>query len=160
MPQQHYRRWGKPRVRTGGSHSRCGCRTIRAASPRPPVCVLIATLTELSRIALLPYACDISSIVHHITRKSRSFLLPIFRSGDSQVHRKSAYKNENIPFKITVFWAVTPCSFVYRYLGLSNKLHGVTSQMTVILAVNGAWTQHLTLSFDCSRGTKHNYCQA
>jgi len=31
-----------------------------------------------------------------------------------------------------------PCSLVYRYLGLSNKLHGVTSQKTVILAVNSA----------------------
>ena len=29
---------------------------------------------------------------------------------------------------------MTSCSLVYKYLGLSNKLHSVTSQKTVILA--------------------------
>ena len=69
-------------------------------------------------------------------------------------------KTNMFNLKLLFFLAVTSCSFVYRYLGLSNKLHSVTSQKTVILAVNGAWTPHLTLSFDCSRGTEHNYCQA
>jgi hypothetical protein len=60
------------RVSTGGSHSRCGCRTIETTLHHPPVRV-IATLTVLSRIVLLRYALDISYILHHFTRTSHSF---------------------------------------------------------------------------------------
>jgi hypothetical protein len=72
--------------------------------------------TELSRIVLLRYACDMSSILHHITRIWRSFHRPVFRSGDSHARSKSAYKNENVQFKITVFFRCDAVQFGIQVL--------------------------------------------
>jgi hypothetical protein len=57
---------------------------------------------------------------------------------------------------ITIFWDVTFCSLVNRYL--SSKLYGITrtSQMTIILLLTAVRTSNLTRTGAVSRNSAHS----